>query len=147
MAKLVPVVRVVPGFETGRIPWVSDPPLGEFPANYALKIEPFWDGCDGTPGTFNWNPVTIQIGFRWTGTSQALFKLLNRRLAARGWAWGAAPLWSLQSGSAWVSPRARGTPEVLSFDFPDENLPEGSNIGTIWLEAKPQGWLAGVVGC
>lgn len=53
MAKLVPVVRVVPGLRTGPVPWVSSPCDNcKFPVTYAMKIGPLWDSCDGTKGTF-----------------------------------------------------------------------------------------------
>jgi hypothetical protein len=72
MAKLTPLVRVVPGFETGPVPWSS------FPCDSCQFPERRWD------------PVVIQVGLRWRGTTQALASALNSRLGARGWAAGAA---------------------------------------------------------
>lgn len=90
MARLAPLVKVVPGFEDGRVRWISPPcDSCRFPAMYAMKVEPRWDSCDGRPGTFGWDPVVIQVGFRWAGTTRALVRLLGGRLAARGWAAGA----------------------------------------------------------
>jgi hypothetical protein len=57
VAKLAPVVRVVPGFQTGHVPWISFPcDSCEFPVTYAIKIEPRWDSCDGRAGTFGGLP-------------------------------------------------------------------------------------------
>jgi hypothetical protein len=120
MAQIAPVVRVVPGFEHGHIRWIVFPcDSCQFPVTYAIKVEPRWDSCDGMAGTFGWDPVVIQVGFRWTGSSHALVDLLNERLGARGWARGAAPPWGTMrtpSGSARMdTPRRRSSRSALPF--------------------------------
>lgn len=142
MAKIAPAVRVVPGLEHGRIPWIASPcDACQFPATYALKIEPRWDSCDGMAGTFGWDPVIIQVGFRWAGSSQALAGLLDERLTARGWARGAEPSWADGGDAIWISPHGRAPTTEFAIESPV--LP-----GRQWMalvEAKPQGSL--VKGC
>jgi hypothetical protein len=141
MAKLIPAVRVVPGFETGSVPWISFPcDSCEWPARYAIKIEPRWDSCDGTKGTFGWDPAVIQVGFRRAHSYRALVKLLNSRLVARGWGIGSAPSWSDGGSLVWVHPRTRKPTEVLALD----GLAGTSEL-MVLIEAKPEGRL--VSGC
>jgi hypothetical protein len=137
MAKLTPLVRVVPGFETGPVPWSSFPcDSCQFPERYAIKVEPHWDSCDGKPGTFGWDPVVIQVGFRWRGTTQALASVLNSRLAARGWAAG-APAWADAGAYTSVFPPGYAPSEALVVEPPVN--------GDGWMalmEARPDGQLA-----
>ena len=140
MARLTPIVRAVPGFETGRIPWIPPPGAsGQFPVRYAVKIEPPWDSCDGMAGTFGWDPVTIQVGFRWTGSDQSLMNQLNQNLTARGWAVGPAPTWSQSPTPVWTYPTNQPT-MVVSVDPPLEN-----HQRIVEIQARPRGRLVG--GC
>lgn len=142
MAKIAPVVRDVPGFEHGRVPWIAFPcDSCRFPVAYAIKIEPRWDSCDGRSGTFGWDPVTIQAGFPWAGSSQALVKFLNERLVARGWARGAAPSWGDDGDAVWISPHGHAPTEEFSLTSP---IPPDKQW-TALIEYKPQGQL--VSGC
>lgn len=143
MAKIAPVVRVVPGFEHGPIPWIAFPcDSCRFPATYAIKVEPRWDSCDGMTGTFGWDPVAINVGFRWAGSSHALVGLLSERLGARGWARGTPPSWSGDDTPiAWISPRGHTPAEELELS----SLPGEKHQWLAFVEAKPQGPL--VKGC
>jgi len=144
-AQMAPVVRVVPGFEHGHIPWIASPcDSCRVPVTYALQAEPHWDSCDGMAGTFGWDPAVIQVGFRWTGSSHALVGLLNDRLGARGWARGAAPSWSGDDQSiAWISPHGHPPAEVFTLDPPlPANHIVPKNEWTATVLAKPQGQLA-----
>lgn len=141
MSRLIPVVRVVPGFETGRVPWISFPcDSCEWPVRYAIRIEPRWDSCDGTKGTFGWDPAVIQVGFQWARSDQALVKLLNSRLVARGWVIGPTPSWGDGGSPVWVHPRTREPTEALALDGI-----AGSSKLMVLIEAKPEGRL--VSGC
>ena len=142
MAEIAPVARVVPGFEH-RIPWIAPPcDSCHFPATYAIKIEPHWDSCDGMAGTFGWDPVIIQVGFRWTGSGKALVTLLDQRLSALGWARGAVTSWSSDKGpdASWISRPGHAPAEEFALDAPTLGLP-----WTATIEAKPMGPLVG--GC
>jgi hypothetical protein len=143
MAKIAPVVAVVPGFGHGRVPWIAPPcDSCQFPAVYAIKFEPQWDSCDGRAGTFGWDPVVIQAGFLWTGSGQALVDLLNERLSAQGWARGAEPPWATAGGDAdWISPRGHAPTEDFALSAP---IPPGKQWMAI-IEARPHGRL--VKGC
>jgi hypothetical protein len=91
-------------------------------------------------GTFGWDPVAIDVGFRWAGSSHALVGLLNERLGARGWAKGAPPSWSGDdSPIVWISPHGHVPAAVLTLDPPV--LPK-SQQWMATVEAKPQGQLA-----
>jgi len=141
IAQMTPVVAVVPGFESGRIPWIAFPcDTCKFPAKYAIKIEPGSDSCDGMAGTFGWDPVRIQVGFLWTGSRQSLVDLLSKRLSLRGWARGAAPVWADSSYLTWVSPRGPTANEALELDSPS---PPKSHRWMATVEASPQGRLVG----
>jgi len=144
MAKIAPVVRVVPGFEHGHIRWIAFPcDSCQFPVTYAIKVEPRWDSCDGMAGTFGWDPVAIQVGFRWTGSSHALVDLLNERLGARGWAKGPAQPWGDDDGAdaVWIGPHGHAPAEEFTLD----SMPAGNHQWMAFVEAKPQGQL--VKGC
>lgn len=142
MAKIAPVVRVVPGFEHGRVQWITSPcDTCQFPATYAIKIEPRWDSCDGMAGTFGWDPVIIQVGFRWTGSSQALVDLLNEQLSARGWAGRAEQSWADNGDAVWISPHGHAPTEEFALESP---IPPDKQWMAM-VEAKPQGQL--VKGC
>lgn len=108
LAKLTPLVRVIPGFERGRIPWISPPcDACHMPVHTAVKFEPTWCNHEDK----GWTPVTIQVEFRWTGSRQALANLLNGRLSTRGWVktpGSRLDSWSIHA-YGWTSPRA-GTP-------------------------------------
>jgi hypothetical protein len=141
IAKLAPLVRVVPGFETGHIPWISFPcDSCKWPTRYAIRIEPRWDSCDGTKGTFGWDPAVIQVGFRSTQSYRALVKLLNRRLVGKGWVVGPAPSWGDGGSPVWVHSPTREPTEVFALD----GL-AGSTDLMVFIEAKPEGRL--VTGC
>jgi len=143
MAKIAPVVRVVPGFEHGHIPWIAFPcDSCQFPVTYAIKVEPRWDSCDGMAGTFGWDPVVIQVGFRWTGSSHALVDLLDERLGAQGWAKGPAPSWGDDADAVWTGPHGDGPAEEFALDSP---TPGQNHHWMAFVEAKPQGQL--VKGC
>jgi hypothetical protein len=141
MAKITLLVRVVPGFERGRIPWGASSCLEcQSPAPYARKTEPRWDSCDGLAGTFGWNSVAIQVGFRWTGSRRGLVDLLNARLGALGWAKsGAVPRWAGDQGpgSHWISPPGPSPAEAFALDPPDQR-----HQWTAVIEAKPHGPLS-----
>jgi hypothetical protein len=142
MAKIAPVVRVVPGLEHGRIPWIAFPcDACQFPATYAIKIEPRWDSCDGMAGTFGWDPVVVQVGFQWAGSSQALMDLLDERLTARGWVRGAEPSWADDGDAIWISPHRHAPTKEFAIESP---IPPGKQWMAL-VEAKPQGPL--VKGC
>jgi hypothetical protein len=100
------------------------------------------DSCDGTAGTFGWDPVIIQIGFRWTGSGKALMSLLDQRLNALGWARGAVTSWSSDQGpnATWIRPPGHAPTEEFALDAPTLGLP-----WTATVEAKPIGPL--VRGC
>lgn len=149
MAKITPLVRVVPDLEHGHIPWTGYPcDACRFPVRYAIKVEPRWDSCDGMAGTFGWDPVVIQVGFPWTSSSRTLVGLVDKRLAARGWARGAAPSWSGdETPIAWISSHGHAPTEMFTLDPP---IPGSTNVApsnqwTATIEAKPQGQL--VSGC
>ena len=143
MAKIAPEVRVVPGLERGHIPWIAFPcDSCQFPVAYATKVEPRWDSCDGMAGTFGWDPVVIQVGFRWTGSSHALVDLLNEHLDARGWARGAAPSWGDDADAVWTGPDGHAPAEEFALESP---TPAGNHHWMALIEAKPQGQL--VKGC
>ena len=96
----------------------------QFPATYAIKIEPRWDSCDGMAGTFCWDPVIIQAGFRWAGSSPALAALLDERLSARAGPgalnrWGATM--GMPSGSARMGMRRRRSSRLSLPSFPAGN--------------------------
>lgn len=140
MAKIARVVRVVPGFERGRIPWIAFPcDACHFPATYAIKVKPRWDSCDGMAGTFGWDPPVVQAGFRWTRGRQALVGLLDKRLGARGWVRAAEPSWASAGGNAiWVSAHGHAKEFAIA-------SPITGKQWTAYVEAKPQGQL--VKGC
>ncbi len=127
MAKLTPLVRVVPGFESGQIPWITGGDAnGDFPRIYAMKVEPRWDSCDGMAGTFGWDPALIQVGFQWAGNSASLTKYLNRRLVPRGLTRG-----DLRGGV---------TPEVRSGSARGMMRPPRQWSSSLPLVAATSGW-------
>jgi hypothetical protein len=107
MATLAPLVKDLPGFERGRINWISFPcDACAFPSRYALKVEPAWDACDGRAGTWGWDPVRLQLGLPWSGTPKQLLTLLRVRFRLMGWVhsplpptWGGAWGWTWQDSS------------------------------------------------
>lgn len=135
MAKIAPMVRVIPGFEHGHIPWIGFPcDSCKFPVTYAIKVEPRWDSCDGMAGTFGWDPVVIQVGFPWNGSGHALVGLLNERLGARGWARGTAPSWSSDDAPiAWIGPHGHAPMAQFSLD----SMPGEAHQWMAVVEAKP----------
>jgi len=140
MAAMVPVVTVVPGFEQGRIPWISFPcDTCKWPQTYAIKIEPRWDSCDGKASTAGWDPAIVQIGLVWRRSSQALAATLDSRLNTEGWsAVQTPPSWSEDQASfrTWDFPRGLTVSETLELDSPLDGLG-----WTINVEAKPVGSL------
>lgn len=110
------------------------------PVPYATKGEPYWDSQDGNAGTFGWDPAVIQIGFEWTRGVQALVKLLNTRLAVRGWEMGPEPCWGddFAGVATWEYLRGAVPLEALALDSPIEN-----DEWQVELQAKPQGQLIG----
>lgn len=142
MAKLTPLVRVVPGFESGQIPWITGGDAnGDFPRIYAMKVEPRWDSCDGMAGTFGWDPALIQVGFQWAGNSASLTKYLNRRLVPRGLTRGGSPWWGDSGGPVWVGPRHDAPAEAVVIEPPVG----GSDQWMALIEARPVGRI--VSGC
>lgn len=143
MAKIAPMVRVVPGFEHGPIPWIAFPcDSCRFPATYAIQVEPRWDSCDGMAGTFGWDPAVIQVGFQWAGSRHALVDLLGERLDARGWTRGTDPSWSGEDTPiAWISPPGHSPAAEFDLSF----SPVENHQWLAFVEAKPQGQL--VKGC
>jgi hypothetical protein len=137
---------MVPGFERGRIPWISFPcDSCKFPARYPIKIEPRWDSCDGIRGTFGWDPALVQAGFPWSGPAESLVALINDRLTARGWAMGAVPFsWGNAGVANWDYPRAGVPEEAFALEPPIEG-PVKSDQWIAYLEARPDGPL--VKGC
>src|SRR5262249_29683247 len=143
MAKIAPVVRVVPGFGHGHIPWIAFPcDSCQFPVTYAIKVEPRWDSCDGMAGTFGWDPVVLQVGFRWTGSSHALAGIVNARLGARGWPRAAAGWWGVDAEAVGIGWHGHAGAEELALCSP---ILAGMHQWMVLLEAKPQGQL--VKGC
>jgi hypothetical protein len=138
MARLVPLARVVPGFGSGLIPWFKPKPNGNFPDVYAMKIEPAWDSCDGTAGTFGWDPVIIQVGFKWTGSLASLTDYLNRGLVRRDLTRGASPWWGPAGDPAWIGPSHRAPAEALVIEPPGP----GDEHWMAYIAARPVGRLA-----
>jgi hypothetical protein len=134
--QLAGLVRVVPGFEVGRIPWISFPcDSCKWPIRYAIKIEPRWDSCDGLAGTFGWDPAIVQMGFRWDKTAQELLAALNARLRAKGWEMGEPPTWgSAGDADTWDYPPSPAPQEALAIESPVED-----NRWMVILEAKAEG--------
>lgn len=82
----------------------------------------------------------IQIGFQWTGGARALVKLLNSRLAVRGWEMGPEPCWGddFAGVATWDYPPGAVALEAFALDSPVEN-----DDWQVTLQAKPQGQLIG----
>jgi hypothetical protein len=139
MARLSVLVQVVPGFGSGRIPWFTPKdPNGNFPDIYATKIEPAWDSCDGRAGTFGWEPVMIQIGFKWTGSAASLADYLNHRLVPHHLTRGGNPWWGQGGDPAWVGPSHAAPDEALVIEPPGA----GGGQWMAFIEARPVGRLA-----
>ena len=138
MARMTPLVRVVPTFETGPIPWI---PQSEWPTptRFAVKIEPNWDSCYGREGTFGWAAAIIRVGFPWAGTELGLSTLLNERLSARGWVRSAAPSWASVASDGWSFPKGAAPSMAVAFQR------DSAGGETVFLQAKPKGQV--VTGC
>lgn len=145
IASLSPLVRLVPGFETGPVPWISFPcDSCKWPSRYAIKIEPRWDSCDGIAGTFGWDPAVIQVGFRWSDSARDLVKLLNARLVAKDWKMGTPPSWGSAGPVTWEYPRGASPEETLALEPPIAGRPKSDEWMAL-LQARPVGPL--VRGC
>jgi hypothetical protein len=134
MAKLAPIVTIVPGFgHTLDIPVRNVVPNNVTLPN-ATEYPPNWDNCGTAIGITGWDALGIQLEFKWPGSSKSLRALLNRRLTSRGWVLGSPPWWSTdQSGQSWNYPASA----------PDETF-EVDQLGGHWLieiQAKPRGRL------
>ncbi len=82
MAQLVPTASALPGYGTARLPWTSNPSIGQ---PYVTKDESHRDSCDGIAGTEGWSPLDVQAAFSWTGSPTVLFASVGSRMAALGW--------------------------------------------------------------
>jgi hypothetical protein len=119
VAAMVPLVRVVPGFDQGSIPWDTDwCDSCKIPDTYALKIEPHWDNCYGVASTAGWDPAIIQTGFVSSQTGGSLAAIIDGRLAALGWVAGASPSWSGDQTAfkAWNFPNNQEPSQTLTLD-------------------------------
>jgi hypothetical protein len=141
MTNLTPLVRVLPGFESGAVPWIAPPcDSCQFPHKYAIKIEPRWDRCDGRSGTYGWDPVTIQIGFPWSGSQSSLNALIAARLLPLGWQQTEqAPDWGDAGSPAWTFPAGPSPTETITASA------SGSGGPMAFIQALPRGKLVG--GC
>jgi hypothetical protein len=125
VAAMVPLVRVVPGFEHGPIPWETHwCDSCKIPTTYALKIEPGWDNCYGVASTAGWDPAIIQIGFVSSQTGEALAKTIDTRVAPLGWVVGPSPSWSSDQAAfkTWNFPNNQEPSQTLTLDtdvYPD----------------------------
>ncbi len=98
------------------------------------------DSCDGMAGTFGWDPVIVQAGFRWTGGKEALARLINKRLDSRGWMRGFAPGWANDDPRlVWIYPKGQTATEELSLD--SDALNGKGNRWMVTIEGKPKGPL------
>jgi len=70
MAEIAPVLSVLP---PGVQPIRRD------------KYEPVWDSCDAMPGTFGWDPVTVEVDWRYTGHDAHVLAHVSAVMKSLGW--------------------------------------------------------------
>ncbi|HET6877931.1 MAG TPA: hypothetical protein VFH38_10415 [Jatrophihabitans sp.] len=65
------------------------PVLGAAPSaahvTFRQKTEPVWDSCDGEPGTFGWDNVTVLAEFRGGGSPTAIVHRVRDAMRHLGW--------------------------------------------------------------
>lgn len=49
------------------------------------KYEPVWDSCDSVPSTFGWDPVTVDVSWRYAGRAAQTLTHVRPVLAGLGW--------------------------------------------------------------
>lgn len=139
IANMVAIVRVVPGFEQGTIPWDNAwCDSCKIPDTYALKIEPHWDNCNGIASTAGWDPAAVQIGLVSTETQKTLDATLGTRLDSLRWTTGLSPSWAKDQSPdpAWNFPNNDKPIETLKLDpdvYPNHwmILIEGEAVGRL----------------
>jgi hypothetical protein len=117
MKLLVPPVSVLPGYESGAIPWVKSLP-GSLETPYVQKIEPFTDTQDGVLSTCQWSDAVLQAGFKWNGSAVSLFALLTSRLARQGWRAYPTQAW-VPPEQQWHKMLANGLMATIMLSAPD----------------------------
>jgi hypothetical protein len=121
MRTLTPLVREVPGYERGPVPWVSAVPWPG-PARWAVRWEPKQDSCDGMSGTWGWDPVVVQVEFQWSGSARALRVRLNRQLVPKGLEprFGGEPSWVDAGDMTWMGPYGGNASVAVVLQSPTE---------------------------
>jgi hypothetical protein len=81
-----PVGNPDPGHErlTELAPVMSVIPPGVRPT-LRQKHEPTWDSCMGLAGTFGWDPVDVDISWRYTGHPALVRAHVKSTMASLGW--------------------------------------------------------------
>ena len=82
--------------------------------NWSHFDEPKLDSCDGRPGTWGYEPVTVQAGFSWHQSPSTVLASVRHALELIGWQW------------------TEPTPAT----FPGQNYGTGDAIGT-WVRTLP----------
>lgn len=49
------------------------------------RTEPIWDSCDAVPSTFGWDPVTVDVEWRYAGHPAQTVDHVRSVLATMGW--------------------------------------------------------------
>ena len=55
--------------------------------NWAHFDEPKLDSCDGQPGTWGYDPVTVQVDFSWQESQSTVLASVRHALELTGWRW------------------------------------------------------------
>jgi len=55
--------------------------------NWAHFDEPKLDSCDGQPGTWGYDPVTVQVDFSWQQSQSTVLASVRHALELIGWRW------------------------------------------------------------
>lgn len=81
--------------------------LGVVPAGSDVLVrdagsEPRWDSCDGRPGTFGWDDITVTAKFRSDEPPVRLLSDAARHLADDGWSGPASVPSPLGAGARWT---------------------------------------------
>jgi hypothetical protein len=84
--------------------------------NWSHFDEPKLDSCDSRPGTWGYDPVSVQVDFSWQKSQSTVLASVRRALELIGWRW------------------TEPTPAA----FPGQNYGTGDAIGT-WLKTLPGG--------
>jgi hypothetical protein len=84
--------------------------------NWSHFDEPKLDSCDGRPGTWGHDPVSVQAGFSWQEPQSTVLASVRHALEGIGWRW------------------TEPTPAT----FPGQNYGTGDAIGT-WVRTLPGG--------